>query len=269
MSRVCGIDVGGTKIAAGIVDLGTGRVTERSQIATRPERGADAVLDDCLALAEALSPTTIGVAVCELGDRAGRTGSASTVDWRGRDLAAAFGAVAPARIESDVRAAALAEARFGAGAGRGSFLYVTVSTGISHAFVIDGVPWPGARGSAIVLGAPPVEEVASGLALAARFGRSRAEDVLADAAAAGAVADAAAAIGQSIAALVNALDPESVVIGGGLGSDSRVLALIVDGLRPFIWADATRTLPVVPAALSGDAGIVGAALATPPGPVTG
>ena len=83
-------------------------------------------------------------------------------------------------IESDLRAAALAEARFGAGAGVSPFLFAIVGTGASACLVVDGRPYAGGRGEAIVLGAPPVELVASGPALARAAGLERAEDVLAD-----------------------------------------------------------------------------------------
>jgi glucokinase len=263
VTRIAGIDVGGTKIAAGIVDLGTGAVTERVQQPTRPERGARAVLADCLAIARSLHPDAIGVGVCELVDPSGRTRSAATLDWRGVDLVAAFGEVAPAAIESDVRAAARAEARFGAGRGRSSFVYVTISTGISQVFVIDSRPWPGARGAAIVLGAPAVEDTASGAALAAAAGVAGAEEVLADPAHAALVERAVEDTGRAIAALVNALDPEAVVVGGGLGCEPSYLARIVPAVRRFIWADDTRDLPIEPARLEADAGIAGAALAAP------
>jgi predicted NBD/HSP70 family sugar kinase len=263
VTRVAGIDVGGTKIAAGIVDLATGAVSERLQIPTRPERGADAVLADCVELARRLDPSALGVGVPELVDPAGRTRSAATVDWRDLDLARVFGEVAPTRVESDVRAAALAEARLGAGRGRSSFVYVTISTGISYAFVVDGRPWPGARGNAIVVGAPAVEDLASGAALGAAAGAARAEDVLADPGRAPLVDEAARATGQAIAAIVNALDPELVVIGGGLGSDPRYRARVEQAMRPLIWADETRGLAVVAAKLGPDAGVVGAALAAP------
>ena len=69
--------------------------------ATAPERGADAVLADVLALVGELGGGAAGLAICELVDPAGRVRSAETVDWRDADLAATF-----AVVESDVRAAA-------------------------------------------------------------------------------------------------------------------------------------------------------------------
>ena len=127
MSDAVGVDVGGTKLAAARVDTGTGAVLEARRVPTLPARGPAAVLADCVALADALGQGPRGLAVCELVDPAGRVRSAETVDWRGADLSAFD------RVESDVRAAALAEARFGAG-GR-DFLYVSVGTGISHCLI--------------------------------------------------------------------------------------------------------------------------------------
>jgi predicted NBD/HSP70 family sugar kinase len=96
-------------------------------------------------------------------------------------------------------------------------LFVNIRSGISHTMVVEGRPLPGARGNAIITGAPPVERWSSGLALAAAAG-ARTEEVFADPARAGVVEKAATRLAQSLAALVNALDPEVLVIGGGLGS---------------------------------------------------
>ena len=107
----------------------------------------------------------VGLAVCELVGPHGRVRSAETVDWRDADLLGTFDGV-----ESDVRAAALAEARFGAGRDEPDFLYVSVGTGISHCLMTDGAPRLGVRGSAIGTGAPLVERWSGGLALARRTG---------------------------------------------------------------------------------------------------
>jgi glucokinase len=260
-----GIDVGGTKTAAGLVDTATGACQARFERVTRPEREGAAVLADCVAMAQRLAAgqpaVPIGIGVCELVDREGRTQSAQTIDWRETDVVGAFAAIGPAVVESDVRAAAVAEAHFGAGRGVEDMLYVTVGTGISSCLVIAGRAYPGALGNAICFGAPPVENAASGLALAAAGGREWAEDVLADPALDDVVEAAAAALGAGLAWLVNALDPGIVVIGGGLGLVDRYRELAVDAMRPMIFAHNTRELRVVPAQLGADAGLIGAALA--------
>src|SRR5689334_7585956 len=102
-----GIDVGGTKIAAGLVEGASGRVLVREEVATRPERGGAAVLAECAALARSLGAgdLPVGIGLCELVDLEGCPDSADTVDWRGLDVAAAVAAPRVV-VESDVRAAA-------------------------------------------------------------------------------------------------------------------------------------------------------------------
>ena len=266
MTLTVGVDVGGTKVDACLADPTSGAVLARERIASRCERGGAAVLADCVELVRQLAADTpiaaVGIGICEFVDLVGRPTSAATLDWRGLDVVGEFRALAPARLESDVRAGALAEARFGAGRTiDGPWLYVTVGTGISACLILDGHPYTGAAGNALVVGAPPVELTASGLALQRRTGRPRAEDVLADATLAPLVDEAAAALGQGLAALVNALDPALVVVAGGLGLVDGYREAAVRAMRPAVEHPVTREVPVVPAALGTLAGPLGAALA--------
>jgi glucokinase len=256
-----GIDVGGTKIAAGVVDTSSGAVLDHRRILTRPERGGAAVLADCTALAAELGGgrLPVGIALCELVDLEGRPASGDTVDWRGLDVEAALGAPSVV-VESDARAAALAEARFGAGVEVSPFLHVVVGTGASACLVIDGRPYAGAHGEALVLGAPPVEVTASGPALARAAGLERAEDVLADPANAATLDDAAAALGGVLATLANALDPALVVLGGGLGTAPAFRERVARALRERLAYPRDPPLPVVGSFLGVDGGAVGAAL---------
>lgn len=256
-----GIDVGATKVAAGLIDAESGEVLARERAATA--RDGPAVLEDCVRLAGALhrpGVEAVGVALCELVRPDGSIASSVSVDWTSLDVGRAFSNVAPAVIESDVRAAALAEARFGAGRERGSMLYVNVGSGVSHTMVVGGRPLAGARGNAIVTGAPPVETWSSGLGLARATGMGSAEEVLADPGHAGAVAEAAARLGATLAVLINALDPEVVVMGGGLGAVPEYRAMVADAARPLIYAEETRGVEIVAAATGADGPVIGAAL---------
>jgi glucokinase len=253
-----GVDVGATKIAAARVDVERGEILEARRIPTAPQRGPDAVLSDCRELATELGAgvAALGIAVCELVDPSGRVCSGETIDWRDVDLLATFG-----WVESDVRAAALAEARFGAGRDEPDFLYVTVGSGISHCLMSGGEPRVGVRGSAIGTGAPLVERWSSGLALARRTGHASAEEALADPAATETVEDAARRLGLVLAALVNALDPGAVIVGGGLGLHDGYRARVEAALRAEVYDPRARGLPVLPAGLGADAPVIGAALA--------
>ena len=290
-SYVIGLDVGGTKIAGGVVALDSGRVLVRRAIPTRAGRGGEAVLADALALAEALRADAgrlalevcgIGVGVPELVDLAGNITSGHAIAWHDAPVQERFRRLGPAIVEADVRAHALAEARYGAGRPFQLFAFVTVGTGISCCLVQDGKPYAGARGNALILASSPLtttctacgatlrpvlEEFASGPALAARFGAARGEDVLAaaaagDQAALAVVESAGAALGVSVAWLVNVLDPQAIIVGGGLGlAGGRYWDSFVAATREHIWAEGSRDLPILMAALGPDAGLIGAAAA--------
>jgi glucokinase len=260
---VVGIDVGGSKIAAASIDVGTGSVLRELRVPTPVSAGGEAVLEACVELAADLAPSgaeAVGIGLCEFVDPSGKPTSSYTVDWLQLDVEGAFENAGRVRIESDVRAGAVAEACFGAGRHFASFVYVVVGSGVSHCLVLDGRPFEGARGNAIVTGAPPVEFSVGGLALARRAGVESAEHVLSDPVHAPLVDAAADELGHALATLANALDPEALVIGGGLGLVDSYRERVVAAARAAIEHDATRELPILPAALGTRSGVVGAAL---------
>ena len=297
-----GLDVGGTKIAGGLVDPVDGRVVSRAEVPTRPARGGEAVLTDALALAEGFQSEAIrrggaivgiGIGVAELVNPSGEIYSNHTIGWQGLPVQERFVRIAPTTVEADVRAAALAEARFGAGRDVAIFMYVTVGTGISACLVQDGRPFAGARGGALVMATAPftvtchacrattdhvLEDEASGPALVNRYRQmtgtetTRAEEILAVAAAGDEpaltlVTAAGVALGNSVAFLVNTLDPALVVVGGGLGlAGGRYWDAFVAATRDHIWNEAARSVPIVPARLGLDAGLIGAAMSASPRP---
>ena len=298
-SYAIGIDLGGTKIAAGLVELPAGRILAKELIPTAPERGGAAVLNDTLALARRLQSQAasmaaplcgIGVGICELVDLEGGIRSDSLIKWQGLGAQQALEAIAPARFESDARAPALAEARFGAGKGYRHFIHLTIGTGISYCLVIDGRPYAGAHGNAIIAGSGllttscesceasldlPLEDFAAGPALAARYNRQGSAvlgsgvEVMAAAAsgdelARSIVVSAGAAVGNTAGFLINALDPEALVVAGGLGlAGGLYWESFLASTRRRIWAEQYRSLPIVTAQLGLDAGVVGAALCAP------
>jgi glucokinase len=290
-----GLDVGGTKTAGGLVRFPSGEVIARRRVPTGELRSASEILTDAVEMARELARAVpaggrlagIGLGVPELVDLNGQITTGSVIDWRSEPLANRFSGIGPVWAEADVRAAALAEAIFGAGRPYQLFVYVSIGTGISSTFVQDGRPYAGARGNALVLASSPLstlcpqcetwvrttlEEFASGPGIARRYNlgqpatsASQAEHVLAaasrgDPSAAQIVREAGEALGAGVGFLVNVLDPQAVVIGGGLGlAGGLYWETLVESTRRHIWADATRDLPILPAALASDAGFVGAA----------
>ncbi len=297
---VVAVDVGATKIAAALVDPDTGAAHHRHRAPTSAARGAGAVLDDVADLVTELravagmeghggggAPPPAGIAVPEIVDDRGEVRSAATLAWRAGDVAVA---VPGSRLVGDVHAAALAEARFGAGRGLSSFVYLSVGSGVSSAFVLDGSVWQGAHGAALVAASGTIEvitdapgdvaqafvpeRVASGLGVvrlaAARGlhlpdggGVAAVERLAAagDDVARGVLTDAGRALAGIAARLVDVLDPHAVIVGGGLGLAGGVHRRSFDtSLRDAIWADAAREVPVLDAGCGLDAPLVGAAL---------
>jgi predicted NBD/HSP70 family sugar kinase len=95
---------------------------------------------------------------------------------------------------------------------------------------------------------------------------ARAEDVISAAAegdpvAVAVVDTAASSLGATIALLVNVLDPEAVIVGGGLGAAPGLYwERLAPAIRAHIWSDVHRDLPLLQARHGGDAGFIGAAL---------
>jgi glucokinase len=292
-----GVDVGGTKIAAGIVTLPDARVYTRRIVPTLPQRGGEPIFADVRNLIEDLAVEAgalnrvvrgLGIGVCELVTLAGEVASANTVAWKGMPIQARLALLAPAVIEADVRAAALAEARFGAGRPFTTFLYLTVGTGISSCLVIERKPFAGARGAAGTIASSPLncvceqcgaidvrtlEEVASGPALVSRYNRNSGgransgEEVAAaadsgDPAAIAVMRTGGEALGRTGGFLVNALDPEAVIVGGGLGLSGGIFWDSFEAAaRRQIWSESNREVPIIHGGLGPDAGLIGAATA--------
>lgn len=289
-----GIDVGGTKTALGLVAFPHGTILRRVELPT-PQGTASGrdFLDEVARttrglIAEAPGCRGIGLGLCELVDRAGRVDSAHRVQWHGLPVREILSAIAPAVIEADVRAAALAEIHWGAGRPYRDFLYLNIGTGISTCWVKDRIPHAGANGHALAIASSPMvqtcpacltqsayvlEDVAGGAALAAIYMRAldrpvaSAAEVIAAAAAgepvaARVIAEAAQALGVTLGIALNMLDPEALIVGGGLGSRAGPYWDAMEtAIRRQVWSESTRRLPILRAARGGDAGLVGAAAA--------
>jgi glucokinase len=148
-----GIDIGGTKVMAGVVDS-FGQVLEREQ---RPTLGHDvgAVEDTIVELVTGFARrhevAAVGIGAAGFVDAARSTVLFSPhLAWRDEPLRAAVAERLrlPVIVDNDANTAALAESRFGAGAGQRFVLCVTLGTGIGGALVIDGRVYRGANGMA-------------------------------------------------------------------------------------------------------------------------
>jgi glucokinase len=300
-----GVDLGGTKTAAGLVTE-AGEVLVAETVPTLSLEGGEAILNATARLvlgirrraaAEGLHVDGVGVGSAGVIDAARGTVVSATdaiLAWAGTDLAGGLAARTGLRtaVVNDVHAHALGEAWLGAAAATSSSLLVAFGTGVGGSLVVDGQPllghrWVGghvghfaspyahdAGGSPLpcVCGAAGhVEAIASGPALHAAYLRAGGDPAVPDTravvarahdgdpAAVAAVGIAARAAGQALGGLANCLDPETVVVSGGLADagplwwDTMEAAFRAELMPPL------ASMPLARAALGGSAAIVGAA----------
>ena len=149
------VDIGGTKIAVGIVDE-TGKVLSRKQTATDPDRYRSGIESIAAMLHETARDAGVeltGIGIGSTGPVDPMQGKFGDVDflpgWRRqspvRDLAEIF--KVRVALENDGDAAALAEAGWGAGRNRSRLIYVTVGTGIGGGIILDGELYRGVDGA--------------------------------------------------------------------------------------------------------------------------
>jgi len=295
MDVALALDIGGTKIAAGLVDA-DGALVHHAKLPT-PDGDAEAVwtVVDTLvteALAEA-GGRVRGVGISSAGPidlPAGTVSPINITQWQGFPIVERVSTLtgAPVRLGGDGLCMALGERWRGAGVGAPFLLGMVVSTGVGGGLVLDAAPYDGRTGNAghvghVVVdqdgepcscgGRGCVETVAAGPRMA-QWARKNGWDApagadakeLADAANAGnpvalqAFRRGATAVAAMIASVSAVCDLDLVVVGGGVAKSG---ALLFDPLREALSTYARleflRGLRVLPAELGSDAGLVGAA----------
>jgi glucokinase len=292
---VIGVDVGGTTIKAALLDS-EGLEYGRSERPTPRHLGPDAVVAttiDVIAELRARVPDAgrvgaVGLVVPGVVDpQQGIAVYAANIGWRQLHLrqivAEAVGL--PVVLDHDVRAAGLAELELGAGRGLHDVLYVALGTGVAAAVITRGEVVAGATDRAGELGHLPVfpdgepcacgqrgctETYASAAALSRRYTAASgtsdvpAHDVISRAAAGDALADAIfndaiTALGRALVHYVLLMDPELILIGGGMSASGA--ALLHPLTREVQAGLAWRPAPtILIGQFAGDAGRRGAAL---------
>ncbi|HVE93262.1 MAG TPA: ROK family glucokinase [Actinomycetota bacterium] len=156
MAEAIGIDLGGTKIAAGVVDE-LGRVVRSERMPSDLDDAAELerAVRDLVGRLDAPDAAAVGVGAAGIVDfESGRYLYGPNTGLRDvpmREVVA--GAVGrPVVVDNDANCAAWAEHRFGAGKGTRHFICVTLGTGVGGGIVIDGRPYRGAHGGAAEIG---------------------------------------------------------------------------------------------------------------------
>lgn len=274
------VDLGGTKIAAARVQ--GAKMLERRQAATPRDGRFESLVEAVAALVAGWTDGPVGIATTGLV----RDGKLSATNPGTLPVPPESPLVAalqhrlgvPVRAVNDAQAAAWGEFRHGAARGVGSLVFLTVSTGVGGGLVLDGELRVGPGGLAGHLGhvvALPdgplcgcgrrgcVEAVASGRALAAAATEAFGEEMDApalfrrrDPAAVALIDRAAAVLARLLSDLKAVLDLDLAVIGGGVGLADGFLGRVE---RVLAAEPRQFRLPLHPAALGHDAGLIGMA----------
>ena len=291
MSFRIGIDLGGTKTEAIALGQG-GRELARRRLAT-PQGSYDGTIATIRALVEGLerelaAPASVGIGIPgTISPHSGLVKNANSTWLIGkpfdRDLAAALGR--PVRLANDADCFALSEASDGAGAGAATVFGVILGTGVGGGIVVGGrllsgpnaiagewghnpLPWPNddeRPGAACYCGRSGcIETFLSGPGLARDHGHGASGAEVADLAEAG-EPDAVAALeryedrlARALASVINIIDPEVVVLGGGLSRLARLYRTVPQRWGRWIFSDSVLTR-LVPPRHGDSSGVRGAA----------
>jgi fructokinase len=289
--RRFGIDLGGTKTEGVILDA-DGREAFRERAATdsssyRAVLGGIERLYRRMAAAAGGAPHTLGIGTPgAVSRRTGLLKNSNTTCLNGMPLAADLRARLgrDLAIENDANCFALAEALHGAGRGHRVVFGAILGTGCGGGIAIDGRVHRGLQsiagewghmaidpaGPACYCGARGcVETFISGSGLENRYaartgGRRPAGDIVAawragEPAATASMDDFFARFGQAVANLVAVLDPDVVVLGGGLSNIDELYTRGIEAVRGRVFSDSLET-PIVKHRLGDSAGVIGAAL---------
>lgn len=311
---IIGIDVGGTKVAGGLVDK-KGRLDKTVTLPTKADEGFDASFGQIMTVIKRLinqaggNENIQGIGICCPGPLNPRTGVVinppNLPGWtniRFTELVEKEFRL-PARLENDANAAGLAEVLFGAAVGHHDVFYVTVSTGVGTGIITNKKIYHGKNGVAgegghvtIDYKSPYrcgcgtlgcIEALAAGPAMVRRTRvkleqehtlpsllRERTQNHLSritpelieqtaaegDAVAKGIIAETGFFLGVWLASMITLLDPDAIVIGGGV---SRIGKPLFDKIRETIPHYSinrfAKDTPLLPAKLQKDVGIFGAA----------
>ncbi|MBX3012549.1 MAG: ROK family protein [Caldilineaceae bacterium] len=291
---VCVMDIGGTKLAAGVM-LADNTIHYRHELPTLAHEGADAVLQRLIALGTQVLATyqqahpaapVAAIGVASGGQIEPTTGQVvhatdNIPGWTGLPLGAQLAAhfQRPTFVENDANCFALAEAQLGAGQGHRHLLVVAVGTGVGAGIVINGRLYSGWQGKAGEVGHICVEPLQGrpctcGLAgclesytatriIVAESGYPSIQ-ALAEAYRAGQtlpVVDAAARwLGRGLASLAHVIGPEALIVGGSVGLlGERYLGLVQQSYHEHAMRS-YRAIPVLAAQLAADTGLLGAGL---------
>jgi len=268
MRTVLGVDIGGTKIAAGLVDR-KAQVSRVHSVPTLANEGYSVSIRQVWgAIEKSLTSDVTAIGICAPGPLNPKTGVVlnppNLPGWNNvqlREMAQArFGL--RVRVENDCNAAGLAEARFGAAQGLSSVFYAAIGTGIGSGIILDGKIYHGKNGAAAEGGHVSIDYRSETVCRCGSIGciEALASGHVLERMGEYSLNNLAVQLGAWLGSVVSLLDPDIIVIGGGVAQIGEPLFERLREIVPKRTVNPHASqLPIVPAKFGAEAGVVGAA----------
>ena len=274
MTKIIGIDIGGTKTSIGIVDIKSGKILKKISIPSKKKsndrENLDYIISQTLSLAKNSSIKKIGIGVPELINNKGTIRGAYNFKWHNKNLAQYFPKSFLVKVDSDVRCHLRAEKFYGHGKKNNNFIYVNIGTGLSYSHFKNKKIYSGANGFAIHFASSKIslydpknekkvslipEDLYSGKAIMKYLKKTKSTKKKSKY-----LNNVSESLASLIGNLVNSVDPTMIVLGGGVAlNNPEFRKLLISHTRKFIFCNDLKSIKILLSKLKVDTGVVGAA----------
>jgi len=274
MSKVIGIDIGGTKTSIGLVDLKLGKILKKITVSSKKfkndKKNLDYIVRETLNFTENIKVKKIGIGVPELINNKGIIKDSYNFKWNNKNLVNYFPKKFNTKVDSDVRNHLRAEKYFGYGKVSKNFIYVNIGTGLSYSHFKDNKIYSGSNGFAIHFASSKItlynpknnqktsivpEDLYSGKSIIKYLNKYKNNKKKLSY-----LNNISESLASLIGNLVNSVDPNMIVLGGGVVVNNKVFrSLLINHIRKYIFSNDAKSIRIVLSILKVDTGLIGAA----------
>ena len=272
--KTIGVDIGGTKTAIGIIDDKSGKVFKKIVIPSKAHKddnkNLNRIIINILNLSNKNKINKIGIGIPELINNKGIIKGGYNFKWDNRNLTKYFPDTKYVKVDSDVRCHLRAEKYFGIAKNYTNFAYINIGTGLSYAHYKDEKIYSGAKGYAIHFASSKItlidwkknkkisiipEEYYSGkeiIKILSIKNNIKKKKILND-------------VGESLSSLIglliNTIDPDKLVLGGGvIINNIDFKKILIKNIYKYILADEVKKITIKTSKLKDNTGLLGAGL---------
>ena len=274
MTKIIGVDIGGTKTTMGIVNIKSGKILKKISIPSKKnandKKNLDFIISQTLSLAKNTSIKKIGIGIPELINNKGIIRGAYNFKWHNKNLSQYFPKSFHVKVDSDVRCHLRAEKFYGHGKKNNNFIYINIGTGLSYSHFKNNTIYSGTNGFAIHFASSKIslydpknekkvsltpEDLYSGKAIMKYLKKTKTLKKRSKY-----LNNISESLASLIGNLVNSVDPSMIVLGGGVVlNNAEFRKLLILHTRKFIFCDDVKSIKILLSKLKVDTGVIGAA----------